>query len=275
MLYSISLAVVLFHCSNVALGIIGGRPAPNYPFFAVVYRGDHMCGGALIRLDAVLTAAHCLYFDTESRWASPIEVYVLHGDVSTPNNWILRYHSCENFFVHFDYKTSIQGVRSPFDVAVIKLEDKVYIRRIPFQRSILPICRFSGEKDQRNMYGVAIGLGLTNLNPPVRAKRLMQASIQRIDCRLPEFEVYPISQTGHYCYSILGGSSITDTDFGGPMIVGRNNEAICIIGAASWSIYSPTLGYFASIVTAGGKFRYWLNRVFRENFTYDDVTTIE
>ena len=273
MLYPFSIGVVLFLCSNVTQGIIGGRPAPNYPFFAVVQRGDQMCGGALVRLDAVLTAAHCLYFDAENRWASPIEVYVLYGDVSTPDNWTLRYHSCENFFVHFHYNTSTHGVRSPFDVALIKLEDKVYIRRTLFQRTILPICRFNGPMDPRNMYGMATGLGLTNLNPPVRAKRLMQTSIRRFDCKHHEFENYQTLPHGHYCYSIMGGLSLTNTDFGSPMIaVARNDEPICLIGAASCTTYSPTMGHFASILTAGGPLRYWLNRVFKENFTYEDVT---
>ena len=79
-----------------------------------------------------------LFFDAENRWAFPIEVYVLYGDVSTPNNWTLRYHSCENFFVHSNYETSTACVRSPFDIAVIKLVDEVQLRK---QQTILPLCR--------------------------------------------------------------------------------------------------------------------------------------
>ena len=185
--FPISFAVFLFLFSEVTQGIIGGEPAPDYPFFVLVHRGDHMCGGTLVRIDAVLTAAHCLYFDAENRWASPIEVYVLHGDVSTPDNWNLRYHSCENFFVHHYYQTSTQGLQSPFDVAVIKLEDKVHMRR-SFQRTKLPLCRFDSHGRQKKMYGIAIGLGFTNLNPPVHAERLMQTSIKRTNCRHSDFE---------------------------------------------------------------------------------------
>ena len=60
--FPISVAVVYLLCSNVNQGIIEGEPAPDYPFFAVVYRGDHMCGGALVRLDAVLNRSSLSVF---------------------------------------------------------------------------------------------------------------------------------------------------------------------------------------------------------------------
>ena len=269
--FPIAFAVFLFLFSQVTHGIIGGEPAPDYPFFAVVQRGDHMCGGTLVRLNAVLTAAHCLYYNTENRWASPIEVYVLHGDVSTPNNWTLRYHFCENFYVHHHYQTSTQGVRSPFDVAVIKLVDEVHLRT-SFQRTTLPVCRSDAYKRLRNMYGIAIGLGFTNLNPPVRAERLMQTSIQRMHCRDLDIEDPQFSHPVQVCYSFLQGSSITDTDLGSPMIVKKGDVALCLIGASSFNIYSHKKGFFANVFSAGGKLRCWLHRIFRENFTYEDLS---
>ena len=59
---------------------------------------------------------------------------------------------------------------------------------------------------------------------------------------------------------------MTYTDFGSPMIIRRNGIAKCLIGASSFTIYSPIKNYFANVGTAGGKFRHWLNRVFRDNF---------
>ena len=274
MTFPISITVVCLLFSKVTHGIIGGKPAPDYPFFAVVRRGDQMCGGTLIRLDAVLTAAHCLYFDTENRWASPIEVYVLHGDVSTPNNWTLRYHSCENFFVNSNYNTSTHGARSSFDYAVIKLEDKVNMR-FSLQPTILPLCRFNKHKWHKNKNGIAIGLGFTSLYPPLHAERLMQTSIRKVDCRHPDFENQQIPHPVQVCYSIAPGSSMTDSDFGSPMVAIQDGIAYCLIGASSCTIYSSKKGYFANVFTAGGRLRMWLHRVFSDSFTYEDFRTNE
>ena len=125
----------------------------------------------------------------------------------------MRYHSCENVFVHSNYETSTTCVRSPFDVAVIKLVDEVQLRK---QQTILPLCRHDDRIKPRNLYGIAIGLGFTNLNPQVRAERLMQTAIQRINCKDLDIEDPQFPHPVQVCYSTLRGSSTTDTDLGRP-----------------------------------------------------------
>ena len=254
------LITTMLLCSNMGFAIIGGRPAPKYPFFVVVYVADHMCGGTLVKLDAVLTAAHCLYFDNEHRWASPLEIYVLHGDFSRPNNWKARYHSCDKIIVHYKYEVSASGGRNPFDVAVIKLEDKVRIQNVP-QRTLLPLCRFDGYRRKRNLIGAAIGLGPISMNPVAGAERLMETSLEMIDCDIPEL----------ICYSIPRGTLMTDNDFGGPAVALENGTAVCLIGVSSFTLYSSVNNYYVSIFTPSGKLRHWMHRSFKYNFTDSDI----
>ena len=178
----------------------------------------------------------------------------------------LKSNSGDYFLVHYHYQLSSQDVRSPFDAAVIKLVDEIH-KRTAAQRTTLPICRSDDYRRPRNRYGIAIGLGFTNLNPLVRAERLMQTSIHRIDNSHPDFEDCRISNPVQICYGLFQGSSMTDTDFGSPLIVQKGGIAICLIGVSSFTIYIPVKEYFANIFTPGVKLRHWLNVVFMGNFT--------
>ena len=42
-------------CLSPALGLIGGQPTQDHPFFVMIPKGDEICGGTLIALDIVLT----------------------------------------------------------------------------------------------------------------------------------------------------------------------------------------------------------------------------
>ena len=265
----------LLLCSKVSFGIIGGQPAPNYPFFVEVHSGTHQCGGTLLRLDAVLTAAHCLYFQTENRWASPLDVYVLHGNFATSNNWHLRYYSCEGITVHFKYNSSTDGFRSPFDAAVIKLEDKVRIQSFS-QRTFLAPCRLEGSRWRRYIFGAAIGLGLTSANPITRAEMLMETTLQTIDCKRQDFGHQQVFFPGQHCYLLQEASSLTAGDFGGPIVAfnrGKRSAAFCLMGASSFVTICRTSGYFATIFTPASKLKHWLNRIYRDNFTDGFLTT--
>ena len=81
-----------------------------------------------------------------------------------------------------------------------------------------PLCRFDRHRWLKNKNGMAIGLGATNLNPPLHAERLIQTPIRKVDCSHPDFENQQLSHPVQVCYSIAPGSSMTDTDFGSPMV---------------------------------------------------------
>ena len=62
-----------------------------HEFFVLVPKGTtEMCGGSIVAVDAVVTAANCLYDQSKQRWAVAEELYVLYGDFSLAHQWKAR-----------------------------------------------------------------------------------------------------------------------------------------------------------------------------------------
>ena len=255
---------IAFLCLKLSLAIIGGRPAQDYPFFALVHRGNHRCGGTVVAKDVVITAAHCLYVHTELRWATALEVYVLHGYLSRADSWDLRYHSCNTYTVHFRYDPVSAKNRGLYDAALIKLEDEVHIRNASI-RTIIKVCRIDNDKWKKHKFGIGIGLGLTHENPVQKANNLMEAVFERIDCS--DFGVKAEESCGQYCYISPYGSLMTKGDFGGPIIYRTRDKGffnICLIGISSFPAYSRSKNFLTNIFTSAGILRPWVNKVVKE-----------
>ena len=228
-----------------------------------------MCGGTVVARKAILTAAHCLFWESDHRWASSAEIYILHGAVSIPNYWSLKYHAIESFAVHYNYNPQSNAGRGLFDVALIKPVDKMRVGTF-FQKSIIPLCRVDGGKWKKLRTGVAIGLGLIDENPSSRPQALIETVLERIFWTKEDFDIdlHPIAQ---YCYGSSTGSALTEGDFGGPLVFKRGRRASCLIGVASFTLYSQPRGYIANIFTQAGFLKPWVRRVIRENFTDNRV----
>ena len=254
----LAVVISIIHLEGI-WGIIGGRPARDYPFFAVVHSGDHICGGTVLSRKVVLTAAHCLYHETKNRWASALEVYVLHGDVSSAENLMLRYHSCEKFVAHFRYDPSQHEGRGPFDVAVIKLEDEVRIQKSREPTMISP-CRICCNRWRKHQSGVAIGFG-SNYG------KLMELSIVKTPCDSCKFLPENLFDPVQLCYKSPKGSSLNMNDFGGPLVLKEGGNSRCLIGVSSFTIHLEH-SYSTNVFTSAGMLRYWLKRVYKENFTH-------
>ena len=74
--------------------------------------------------DVVVAAAHCVYFQSENRWAFANELYMLQGDFATPDGWSLKYLPCVDFDAHADYDSKRAAGLS--DEALIKLDPGMF-----------------------------------------------------------------------------------------------------------------------------------------------------
>ena len=159
--------VVLYLNSPFTTAIIRGGKAENYRFFALVIRENYRCGGAIVALDIVLTAAHCLYNPEERRWASTEELRVLHGNFSNPNNWSGVLYGVEFFEYHARFKTEFYGLPTAFDIALIKLTQMIANQGVG--KTLIPIC--TREVDCN--FGNFLGLGIIKQYPAEAAEQLM------------------------------------------------------------------------------------------------------
>ena len=159
--------VVFSHLSLFTTAIIRGGKAEYYRFFALVIRENHRCGGAIVAIDVVITAAHCLYNPEERRWASTEELRVLHGNFSNPKNWNGVLYGVQFFKHHANYNPVFYGLPTPFDIALIKLTRQIVHHHVG--KTLITIC--TREVDCN--FGVFIGLGVIKQYPAEAAEQLM------------------------------------------------------------------------------------------------------
>ena len=171
--------ITLINSVTPVVAIIGGRPAEDYPFFVLVPKSEQNCGGTIIAPDIVLTAAQCLYYEQQQRWALNEEVHVLHGNFSVPGAWFAKYHQGQSYLVHELYRPNNARVKNPFDIALIKVEDSFHITiSTRGNKPMLTTC-YMGHSTNKYGYGTMIGLGLVSQSPLTKAARLMETQLMK------------------------------------------------------------------------------------------------
>ena len=250
--------VSCFSRFNLSLGIIGGRMAQSYSFFVVVGNGDDTCGGSLLSIDTVLTSATCIYDRKRNQWPSADQIYVLHG--SFHEEWNLKYYSCEQYKVHFKFDPAKLGGPVPYDIAIIKLENRVEA----LDRYARP-CRFN-LASERNHYqlGTVIGVGLINQNPDIKPRGLREGVVVRNEtCGKYADDGLNVNLAHQICYSIPGKTAACFGDLGSPLLYTNNRNERCLLGIVSYVFEECDHPDYPSVFISVIAMKNWLRRVFR------------
>ncbi|XP_066144718.1 uncharacterized protein [Euwallacea fornicatus] len=223
--------------------IIGGdvATAHEYPFQAALYIYVHVtqyfCGGSLIALNWVLTAAHC------TQWATSILVVLGAHDLSIAEDNIIVYNTTK-YIIHENWNS----VTLQNDVSLIQLPKKVTLNNYI---DIVPVA--TGTDLYTRKISTTLGWGRTIAGSYSSELRYVNASvISNDECKsYKEYAKY--IEDHHLCTSGEGFVGSCNGDSGGPILVNGTQ-----VGLVSFGVINCAAGY-PSVNTRLTEFYSWIN----------------
>lgn len=203
--------------------IIGGKPASDsqFPYQVSIRRNDlkykHFCGGTIIGLKHILTAAHCLYYD----WGGvlpPTVISIVAGQNKLTLNKRSVIRNVTTFFVHADYENK----KFYQDIAVLVLDQD-----LPVGKENIAIASYMRQKRIKAGATCTVsGWGTTKFGDNEPEENLQFADIEVIDYELCkkkysvlEDELVFELQPGQICAGLPDGSKdACQGDSGGPLM---------------------------------------------------------
>lgn len=215
--------------------IIGGRVAADNRYSYIVSlqsNGKHFCGGVLISIDVVLTAAHCTNHISQNR--DPIRVIVGRHDLSTSKGEELQ---VKEERVHPKY---LQSVEYDNDFALL------FLKKATMSKVDLATLNHGSSRPRGYQSVKVLGWGDTSVTRSGGNGLLNEANLRIIpNQRCNNVEGYwsgmYVSFNGYIADSMMCAAfkdrDACQGDSGGPLIVkGSNGEDDLLVGLVSWGL---------------------------------------
>ncbi|XP_037808621.1 trypsin 5G1-like [Lucilia sericata] len=203
--------------------IIGGHVAlENYPFVAsiladTIFGSFHSCGGSIINERTVLTAAHCLFYTTDSKLKVHVgekSRAVLEGEV----------YDVEKIYYHEKWNSVTQD----YDVGLVRI-----VGSFTFGPLVQPI-KLAGPRYRirDGSYATVLGWGFTDVKEQTAADYLMVAHVPIVKQTTCNRQMGGLITKRMICAGFKsGGVDACQMDSGGPLVA--NNR---LIGIVSWGV---------------------------------------
>ncbi|XP_032457056.1 chymotrypsin-2-like [Nasonia vitripennis] len=216
------LVSLLLLCLAVAINasprIVGGHDAPEGKFpYQVSLRsyGRHFCGGSIINKRWILTAAHCLQYQSPS----VIQVYVgankLNGDKP-------QVYQAEYLTYHEQFSMN----RLANDIGLVRVA-----KEIEFNEKVQPIALTSVDVSKVDTPVVLSGWGRIKFGgaAPNNLQEIDLKIVSQETCSQNWSPTYPISES-HICTLTKVGEGACHGDSGGPLVADKVQVGIVSFG---------------------------------------------
>lgn len=218
--------------------VIGGKNATkgDYPWHVGIFRTfdkENVCGGSLVSMKVVVTAAHC--FDVVNEDMYTVSAGKYYRSYKDPNDVDAQFSDIQKLLVHSDYNGGQPFLA--FDIAYI-------ILKTPFKlnKFVLPVCIDRQNTDDLSLTGqtgLVIGWGYTEASsePSNVLKELEIKYKSKQQCKLPtDFYTYYLPYAlDKLCagQDTSSGQSACQGDSGGGLIFRGREERFFLRGVVS------------------------------------------